>query len=513
MKLTDGKHAVENTRSTDLAVLAKELLAEFDIHSVLSHAMDRIISLSGAERGMIVIFDRNGENLFQSARNLQKENIDQPEFEASRTIINRVKSEGRPACIRNALEDSTLKKSNSILRLKILSVICLPLIFRNETFGVIYLDNRTVKGMFQQDTYVLVREFADMISLASYRSLEHTRMQTHLETLEGELRGKYRFESIVGSHPKIVEILKLISQIADTDATVLIQGESGTGKELVAKAIHFNSSRRDKPFIPINCAALPENLLESELFGHVRGAFTGAVRDKPGWFERADGGTLFLDEIGDMASSLQVKLLRVLQTGDYSRLGSTEIRHCNVRVIAAASKDLRKSISDGRFREELYYRLNVIDIVVPPLRDRKCDIPLLVAHFLKKYCAQLNKKMLRLSRDAEHLLLQYDFPGNIRELENAIQRAVVLTESGTIETSQLPPDISRQVTQKSAQEKPASFKAAKQKAVNAFEKDYLAECLRTSKGNISLAAKCAGMDVKNFHVKMKKCGIDPASFK
>jgi transcriptional regulator with PAS, ATPase and Fis domain len=308
-------------------------------------------------------------------------------------------------------------------------------------------------------------------------------------------------------------MLKLVSRIADTDAAVLIQGESGTGKELIARAIHFNSSRRDKPFIPVNCAALPENLLESELFGHVRGAFTGAVKDKMGWFESADGGTLFLDEIGDMPSALQVKLLRVLQTGDFSRIGSTEIRHCDVRIVAATSRKLERQMAEGRFREELYYRLNVIELFVPPLRERKCDIPLLVRHFLDRYGKRYGKPSLRLSREAERALLTHDFPGNIRELENMIQRAVVVSEGEVIEAVHFPQSVSTGGRPPSEGERTATFKQAKQLAVDAFEKEYLGECLRTAKGNITFAAKCAGMDVKNFFTKVKKYHIDPKSYK
>jgi Nif-specific regulatory protein len=499
--------------SIHLTALAKELLSELDIQAVLSIAMDRVIEASKAERGMIILFDEDGGDLFQTARSLNQENINQPEFEVSRTVIQKVRSGGRPICLENAFDDPSIKMSESIHRLNLLSVICLPLIFKDRVFGVIYLDNRTVRGIFHEQTCAFVKEFSEFISLALYRSLEFNKIQGHLQTIEGELRGKYRFESIVGSHPKILEMLKLVTRIADTDAAVLIQGESGTGKELIARAIHFNSSRRDKPFIPVNCAALPENLLESELFGHVRGAFTGAVKDKMGWFESADGGTLFLDEIGDMASSLQVKLLRVLQTGDFSRIGSTEIRHCDVRIVAAASRNLQRQMAEGRFREELYYRLNVVDIYIPPLRERKCDIPLLVRHFLDQYGKRYNRTSLRLTREVERILIAYDFPGNIRELENIIQRAVVVSEGNVIETGHLPQTVTMKGDQSSGNEKPAAFKEAKQLAVDAFEKEYIGKCLRNAQGNITLAAKCAGMDVKNFYTKVKKSGIDPKSFK
>ena len=502
----------ESTFFQRLLGIGKRLIAEPEIGLVLATGIDAAIELSGAERGLIILFDEGGQTLFETARKLKKEEIAHPEFEVSHTIINKVRSEGAPACYRNAMEDPTLGKSDSTARLKILSVICLPLIYEGKVFGVVYLDNRNVRGVFQPETCTFMQEFVDFISLAAYRALERKQLHNRVQALEGELRGKYRFEAIVGHHPKMVAILKLVSQIADTSATVLIQGESGTGKELIASALHYNSSRRDKPFIPVNCAAVPESLLESELFGHVRGAFTGAFKDKEGWFERADGGTIFLDEVNEMAPALQVKLLRILQTGEYSRLGSTEIRYCDVRVVAAAGRDLLQLVKEGKFRAEVYYRLNVIDIWLPPLRERKSDIPLLVQHFMKIYGTQYGKGCLRLSREAEGTLLSYDFPGNIRELENIIQRAVVTAEGQVIESLELLSGRAA-VTVTSPTARISSFKLDKQRAVEAFERQYIIECLKATEGNISLAAQMAAMNFKNFHAKMRKYGIDPHVFK
>ncbi|MFQ5865747.1 MAG: sigma-54 interaction domain-containing protein [bacterium] len=338
-------------------------------------------------------------------------------------------------------------------------------------------------------------------------------LEDQLSTLEMELRSTFRFEFIVGHHPKMVNNLKLVSQIADTDATVLVQGESGTGKELIARALHCNSGRQDEPFVPINCGALPESLLESELFGHVRGAFTGAISDKPGWFERANGGTIFLDEVSEMTPALQVKLLRILQAGDYSPVGSTENRKCDVRIIAATNKDLLALVHQERFREDLYYRLNVIDIEVPPLRDRKSDIPLLTQHFINVYSAQYGKENLKMSRDTQRWLLSYAFPGNVRELENIIQRCVALVENNIIQPQHLPPSLNGGTNNIGLAEKHSSFRAAKQRVVEKFEQEYIVDCLKASQGNVSRAAKSAGIDVKNFHVKMRKYGIDAHAFK
>ena len=499
--------------SQRLLGLSKRLLAELDVDAVLGIAIDHAIEFSGAERGLIILFDQQGGALFETARKLRKEDIEHPEFEVSHTIINRVRSDGSPACFRNALEDAILRKSSSVARLKILSVICLPLSFEGKVFGVLYLDNRTLLGIFKAEVYAFMQEFAEFFSLAAHRALERKQLQNRVQLLETELRGKYRFESIVGHHPKMLEVLKLISQIADTDATVLIQGESGTGKELVAAALHYNSRRRDKSFVPINCAALPESLLESELFGHVRGAFTGAIKDKAGWFERANGGTVFLDEVSEMSPALQVKILRILQTGEYSRLGTSEIRYCSVRMIAASSRDLHTLVKQGKFREEVYYRLNVIDLWLPPLRDRRCDIPTLAQHFLTTYAAKHKKENLRISREAETLLSAYDFPGNVRELENVIQRAVVLTEGAAIEPRHLPSQFCREGTTSTRNGKPSSFREAKYRATEKFERAYIIDCLTNAQGNISRAAQIAGINVKNFHAKMSKYEIDPHAFK
>jgi Nif-specific regulatory protein len=520
LSLLKSQHSTENSHQPldasdyrHLIEIGKQLLTRPDVDGLLTFAMDEIIKISEAERGLLILFNEKGETFFETVRNLNKEDIADPQFEISRTLLQQVQRTGELVCLKNALQDPSTKKNESVSRLKLLSVICLPLKHQHNVFGVVYLDNRTIQGIFEPETCTFISELADFISLAAWNAVDRKQLKNHVNSLETELRGKYRFTAIIGSHPKIVELLKLISQVADTDATVLIQGESGTGKELVAQALHYNSSRRDKPFIPINCAALPENLLESELFGHTRGAFTGAIMDKIGWFERADGGTLFLDEIGEMAPPLQVKLLRVLQTGEYSRIGSTEIKHCNVRIIAAASRNLQELVAKGLFREEVYYRLNIIDLSIPPLRERKCDIPLLIRHFIKKYGTQYHKTDLHLSREAENCMMAYSFPGNIRELENIVQRAVVLAEGTIIE----PHHLSSVVMQKSStvprHRTSATYREEKKRTLDAFEKDYLMECLRTAKGNITTAARCADMDLKNFHVKMKRCGIDPKKYK
>jgi len=509
----ENKNSVVSTAYQQLFELGKRLLAESDINRLLRNAMDSVIEVSNAERGLIILFDETGNILFETARNLKKEDISNPEFEVSRTIIEKVKTEAIPIYLPNALDDPTFKNSESVDRLKLLSVICLPLTFDNRIFGVVYLDNRMLRRAFRQKTYTFIQEFTNFIALAAYKELQQKQLHNQITVLEQELRGKYQFESIVGQHPNMLKVLGLVSQVAETDATVLIQGESGTGKELIARAIHHNSLRKDQPFVPINCAALPEHLLESELFGHVRGAFTGALKDRSGWFERADGGTIFLDEINDMSFAVQNRLLRVLQAGEYSRVGSSDICTCDVRVVAATSKKLLDLVKSGNFREDVYYRLNVIDMWLPPLRDRKSDIPLLIQHFLKLFGTRHKKKNLQLTSEAEALLMAYNYPGNVRELENIIQRAVILTKDGNIEPHHLPANLFPEHKLKTSIKKLSSFKLAKQQAIDAFERQYIMDCLQATKGYVRRAAKIAGIDVKNFHEKMKKHEIDPLEFR
>ncbi len=278
---------------------------------------------------------------------------------------------------------------------------------------------------------------SDALRLQVQRALEYGKLQTENRNLRRQVRDKYKFANLVGDSPEMQRIYRIIGKVADSDATILIEGESGTGKEVLARAIHFNSARAHRPLVPINCGAIPKDLLESELFGHVKGAFTGATTSRPGRFELADGGTLFLDEIGEMSPDLQVKILRVLQEQEFERVGGTKTQRVDVRVVAATNKELEKEVEAGRFREDLYYRLNVIPITVPPLRERRGDVPLLIHHFL----GQQNERHgsdYTLSEEAVEILCGYPYPGNVRELENLIERLVVLADGPLIGVDDLP---------------------------------------------------------------------------
>ncbi len=320
---------------------------------------------------------------------------------------------------------------------------------------------------------------------------------------------RVKFYNIIGRNPKMQKIYNLIDAVASTNATVLIQGESGTGKRLIAHAIHYSDvNRRDKPFMEVSCGVLPESLLESELFGHVKGAFTTAIRDRQGRFEVADGGTVFLDEIDAFSPKLQVKLLRVLQEGEFERVGDTKTVKVDVRIIAATNQDLKKAIKEGTFREDLYYRLNVIPIYVPPLRERKDDIPLLVEHFLKKSTQRVkNKKVVDISKEAMDIFLEYDWPGNVRELENVIERAVILCKKDRIEKDDLP-DFLKEIKPCF----PVSFSTKRKiaplkEALKSSEREIIENALRECGGNKKKAAQILGINRTTLYNKMRELGI------
>ncbi len=326
------------------------------------------------------------------------------------------------------------------------------------------------------------------------------------EYLLNKLQQTYDFTNMIGKTDKIQELFRLVKDVAATNTTVLIGGESGVGKELIANAIHYNSSRVKRPFVKVNCGVLAESLLESELFGHVRGAFTGAIKDKIGRFEMANGGTLFLDEIGDISLNMQLKLLRVLQEGEFERVGGTETLKVDVRIIAATNKDLRKAIEEGAFRQDLYYRLNVIPIVVPPLRERRDDIKYLVNHFIDKFNRVYGKTIREIEPRAMQLIESYDYPGNIRELENLIERIVVLDKRGKITVADLPDNI--RGTEDDPLVDEVSFDQGLNSLVEEYEKKLIIKALAENNNNKFQTAKMLNMNRSTFMSKIKKYGIN-----
>ncbi len=428
---------------------------------------------------------------------------------ASRAVLRRVLSQRAAVITANAQEE--LGTSDSIMGGKILSMIAVPLWRGDEITGLIQADNRSSAGMFNERDL----EGALLLGAQAALALDNASLVSRLKIAEERLRGentylkrreeKLRFESIIGESDAMQKILDQLQKVVDTRATVCVEGETGTGKELIATAIHYQSSRRDKMFVAQNCAALPENLLESELFGHKKGAFTSADSDKKGLFELADGGTLFLDEIGEMPLSLQAKVLRALQEGAIRPLGATREMQVDVRIVCATNRDLAAEVEKGTFRQDLYYRLMVFPLRLPSLRERREDIPLLAEHFLERYCHEYRVETRGFSQECIDALCAYQWPGNIRELENEVQRLVIQGESGTwLEASNLSPRL-RKIEGTLARIAPK--KGTLKEMMEQVERWLLAEALREHGNNKTRTAQTLGITREGLHKKLSKFGM------
>jgi DNA-binding NtrC family response regulator len=352
----------------------------------------------------------------------------------------------------------------------------------------------------------------DALKLVVQRALERRRLLAENQTLKAEIGAKYRFENVIGVSQPMQAVYRLVAKCAPTNSSVMITGESGTGKEVIARAIHYNSLRKDRPFVPVDCTALTESLLESELFGHVKGAFTGAVANKKGMIEVADGGTLFLDEIGNISLATQAKLLRVVQEREFRAVGDTRARPADFRLITATNKDLKAMVAAGTFREDFFYRINVFPVRIPPLRERRDDIPALAVHFLNVFREEMGKKVTDFSEDAMTVLMNYDWPGNVRELENTMQRALILTADHVIRRAHLLhidetlPGSALDIPRTSEELKQIK-KVAREKSVEAIEKLFVLDALRRNDWNATRSAEETGMQRANFQVLMKKYNI------
>ena len=386
------------------------------------------------------------------------------------------------------------------------------------------MDVIMITGLSQIDTAVQAMKLGafdyiskpfepDELKIVVQRALERRRLLQENLNLKSEVSSKYRFENIIGSSPPMQAVYRLVAQCAPTNSTVLLTGESGTGKELVARAIHYNSLRKDKPFVPVDCNSLSENLVESELFGHVKGAFTGAIGNKKGMFEIAGSGSLFLDEIGNFSISIQAKLLRVLQEREFRAVGDTRTQTANFRLITATNRDLNAMVAAGTFRDDLFYRINIFPLHVPALRERKEDIPALAYHFLKAFSVELGKKVTDISEGAMSALMNYTWPGNVRELENVIQRAAILTTDNVIRHAHLVNiiDPSRRSDEfavpRTGDELKRVKKAAREKSVEEIEKQFVLEALKRNQWNVTKSAEDTGMQRPNFQALMKKYTI------
>jgi Nif-specific regulatory protein len=428
-------------------------------------------------------------------------------------ITGRVVESGKPIVVpKVSVEPMFLNRAGKRdLNKQELTYMCVPIVVKSRTVGALGVDLKFKSERDYDSEMKCLSLIAAMMSQAIKAEHlvddERKRLMDENTHLLEELKERYDFSNIIGTAGPMKQVYEQIAQVAHTNTTVLIRGESGTGKELIAHAIHYNSPRAQKPFIKVNCAALPETLIESELFGYEKGAFTGAHALKKGRFELAEGGTLFLDEIGDMNPATQVKLLRVLQEREFERLGGTSTIHSNVRLITGTHKDLEKAMAEGKFREDLYYRLNVFAIFVPPLRDRKSDLLLLSDHFLQKYSREHKKDIRRISTPAIDMLTAYHWPGNVRELENVMERAVLVCDSNVIHGHHLPP------TLQTAQASGTVTTLSLGDAVAAYEKDIVLDALKTTRGNRAKAARLLGTTERIINYKVRKYGIDSERFR
>lgn len=465
-----------------------------EIDKLLERVLELIFKATPAERGVILLFDEVTGELKPCASRL-KEGQTNEDIRISSTITNEAFKENTALLTKDALMDERFDTKRSILKETIRSAICVPIGTQEKTFGVIYLDTKTTTSAFNEDTLRLITSISNQVGIAIENIRFHEELKRGADILHKELKQVY---NMVGISPQMKDVFSQISKVSQTDSTVLITGESGVGKELVARAIHYNSPRKGKPFICVNCTALPETLIESELFGHEKGAFTGAYTTKPGQFELADGGTIFLDEIGEMPLSSQIKLLRVLEENKIRHVGGTKDIPTNVRVIAASNKDLERAVKEGVFREDLYYRLKVIQINIPPLRERKEDIPILAQYYFEKFKPKATYPIKGISQEAMQLMQEYSWPGNVRQLKNCIERAIVLGRKEYIG----PRDLDLIPQEISIPEKPQIPTLAD------VEKEHIIKTLRACGGNKTQAAELLGIRRSTLYEKIKLYKIE-----
>ena len=506
LKMTEHKLGKLET----LLDITKSLNSTLNLNELLEMIIDSIIKLADADRGFLMLAGKEGELQFRIARDRDRQSLDENDFEISSSIVNDVREKAEPLFISDLQESEQFKNQESVLDLNLRTAVCVPLVLDDRVIGVIYTDSNRITTEFNASDLPIVGAFAAQAAIAIENAKLHGEVILSRENLAKEnlelkerLSERYEFSGIIGKSKPMMEIFSTIKKIAPLDSTILISGETGTGKELIARAIHFNGPRKKKKLVTINCGAMPLELLESELFGHKRGAFTGATSDKAGLFETANGGTIFLDEIGDMPQPLQVKLLRALQEGEIRRVGENLPRKVDVRVIAATNRDLNEDIKAGRFRQDLFYRLNVVPVAIPPLRERSEDILPLINHFLKKYSAKMDKDDVGISPSAAKMLLGHVWTGNVRELENTIERALALSGTSKVLREEQFPQLETEAASFSDLER---HKTLKQK-LHVVEKQIIADTLEKTGGNITKAAELLEVTRQHLHNKIKQYGI------
>ena len=486
--------------------------------SELEDSLHRILQLLGERLqmglGTLTLPQGDREASIDIAYGLSPSEIERGRYKMGEGITGRVMQSGKAVIVprisseplfldRTGARTDTEKSQTSF--------ICVPILLQREVVGTLSVDTPYIDDSRLEQNVRLLAIVSAMVAqaVAARRTARRERANLLDENLrlQGELKERFHPSNIVGNSRPMQEVGDLIGKVAPSDATVLLRGESGTGKELVADAVHYASLRAGKPFVKVHVAALPESLVESELFGHERGAFTGATRTRAGRFERAEGGTIFLDEIGELSAAVQVKLLRVLQAREIERLGGSEPKQIDVRVVAATHVDLEHAVKQGRFREDLFYRLNVFPIYVPPLRERKSDILLLADSFLEKYARKHSKEMKRISTPAIDMLMSYHWPGNVRELENCVERAVILSLDGVVHGHHLPP------TLQTADASGTMLSGSLEMMMSSYEREILVEAMKNSRGNMARAARLLGTTARIFSYRCKKLEVDYAQYR
>ena len=493
----------ENRILSALLEVSKVLSSSFDLEKNLSRTMRVIGEFLEMERGSVFLFDPSSKQLkIVAAHGLTKEQIDRGKYKIGEGIVGRVIEKGSPMVIPNVgAEPLFLNKTGSRLEKTGISFLCVPIAFKGESIGVLSADRIFRDKAIKIDEDIRVLEIIASI-IAQYVILwRHFKdSEQEMENLKLQLKGRYSLPNIIGTSDTMQEVFESVHRVADSKATVILYGESGTGKELIAKSIHYMSPRAKEPFVKFKCASIPEGLLESELFGHEKGSFTGAITARKGRFELAHKGTILLDEVGDLPINLQPKILRVLQEREFERVGGEKTIKVDVRLIAATSRNLEELVSKGKFREDLFYRLNVVPISMPSLRERKEDIPLLVEFFLGRFNEE-NKKSVTLSPDALRTLVDYSWPGNVRELENTMERLVVMSASDSIRPSDLP------INLKLPPPEDVFQKESLRAGIADIEKSSILDALDKTGWVQARAARMIGITPRQIGYKMKKYGI------
>ena len=516
---TSSDYAGQSEKELDILYQISQAAATHPhtVSELLIEVLDIMETELSVSRGTFTLRKPDTEIfVIEASRGLTTEEKKRGQYKLGEGITGRVAQTGQSALIPDISKDPRFLNLTKSRTGNPTAFICVPVICRKAVIGTMSIDLSITTDLealrrYQRFLELVANILAEAVASIREELEEREGLISENERLRRQLGDRYRMHNIIGNCSSMRSVYEQIVQVANSTATVLIRGESGTGKELVARAIHYGSERRNNAFVSVNCAALPENLIESELFGHEKGAFTGATQQRKGRFEMANGGTIFLDEIGDISPAVQVRLLRVLQERTFERVGSSESVSVNVRVLAATSRNLEKEIADQTFREDLYYRLNVFPIILPPLRERRSDIMLLADHFLQKYGEMYGKSIKRISTAAINMMMAYHWPGNVRELENCLERAVLMASDEVIHGYNLPPSLqTSEETQTSIFPKEG---ADLKTMVESYEKEIIIDSLKKHRGNAAATARYLNTTQRIVNYRVQKLGINPDDYK